>query len=466
MIKVPPLSPWLLAGTVLLQLFSSAAASAFTCHQGAPVPVGGGRSGIAIDNAWSGTTVTFDAIARGKTIYFGYYDADRWLTVAQLDPLSGVVCRSRLPSQFAGWDSHNSVALAFDGNGQLQVAANMHSSPLVYGAATSADSVSDMSLSPMIGRDEDKVTYPTFLNSPDGKLYFAYRSGMSGNGEWLVNVRNGQNWQRALNTPIFASTWSGSPTNAYPSAFRIAGDGYVHLAVVWRRSPDLATNYAVTYARTRDFVQWTDHNGRPVTPPLDPGNSDMIEATGENQGLLNSARVIVTPAGKPIVTYTRYGPDRKNVIVAASPSGGEWHRSIIATAGHQTIAAGGGTVPNLPSFGDLYFGGGAIASINVNFPGEPPRRIFFDTDTLNVVDAPKVVARPVAAAHPLSVSPPPGLADVRQNARPIRVDETGGKSVGSMIYFSQGINRDQIRECTPSQPTACDPPASPLIFVP
>ncbi len=465
MIKTLPLSRWLLVGTVLLQLTSSAHANVSTCAPGVAVPVGGGRNGIEIDNTWSGATVLFDAIARGKMIYFGYYDADRWLTVAELDPASGVVCRSRLPSQFGGWDSHNSVALAFDGNGQLQVAANMHASPLVYGAAASPDSIADISLSSMIGRDEEKATYPNFINGPDGKLYFAYRSGVSGNGAWFVNVRDGNKWQRALGTPIFSSTWDGSPTNAYPTVFRVFQDGYVHIAVIWRRTPDVASNYSITYARSRDFVHWEDHEGRPIRPPMDPGNSDVIEATGEGQGLVNLARVSVTTGGKPIVAYTRYGPDGKNSLFLASPSKDGWHRSIIATADQKTVITGVGTVPNLPAFGDPDVSRGTLGSIDIAFSGEPRKRIFFDTDTLNLVSPPEAQANPMTA-RPLNVSPPTGLAEVRRNSRGIRVDGVTGKFAGSIVYFSQGINRDQARECTSSEPTACNPPPSPLIFVP
>ncbi len=465
MIKSLPLSRWPVVVTVLVQLLSVTHAIASTCQQGTSLPLGGGRNGIEIDKAWSGATVIFDAIARGKMVYFGYYDADRWLTVAELDPHSGVVCRFRLASKFAGWDSHNGVALAFDGNGQLQVAANMHDSPLVYGEATIPDSIAGMSLSLMIGRDEDKVTYPNFMNSPDGKLYFAYRSGVSGNGEWLVNVRDGQTWRRALDNPIFTSTWNGSPTNAYPSTFRMSPGGYVHLAIVWRRAPDVASNYAITYARTRDFVHWEDHAGRPLTPPLDPDNSDMIEATGEDQGLVNSARVSVTAGGKPVVAYTRYGPNGRNSLVLASPSADGWRRSIVATAGQQTVIAGGGTVPNLPSFGDPVVSGGEVGSIDIAFPGERRKRVFFNTDTLSIVDPPQ--ARPIAAAAlPFEISPPPGLANVRKNSRGVRVDGSTTGLAGSIMYFSQGINRDQARKCTSAEPAACEPPPSPLIFVP
>ncbi|NTD86716.1 hypothetical protein [Agrobacterium tumefaciens] len=72
---------------------------------------------VLIDKAWSGATMTVDAISRGGKNYFGYYYADRWLTVAQLDRASGVVCRTRLSSQYSGWDSHNIIALVFAGSG-------------------------------------------------------------------------------------------------------------------------------------------------------------------------------------------------------------------------------------------------------------------------------------------------------------------------------------------------------------
>ncbi len=465
MLKTPRLKSLLLAGTFLLHSFSYSHAVTSVCAPGMTVPVGGSRNGIEIDKAWSGATVTFDAISREGKTYFGYYDADRWLTVAQLDRASGVVCRTRLSSQYSGWDSHNIIALAFDGNGQLQVAGNMHSSPLVYGAAASPDSIRDITLSPMIGRDEKKVTYPNFINGSNGKLYFTYRSGDSGNGEWVVNVRDGQKWKRALDGAIFSSDWDSSPTNAYPTPFRVFQDGYIHIAAVWRRTSDVASNYAITYSRTRDFIHWEDHNGQPIQPPMDPGNSDMIDATGEGKGLVNAARVGITTGRKPIVAYTKYGPDGKNSILIASPSRDGWRQSIIANAKQRTVIAGGGSVPNLPTIGDLYVYRRKFGRISVAFPGEKQKLIFFDTDTLNVVDGPKSEVKPVVA-RTIDISPPEGLADIRRNTRSVRVDGSAETTAGSIVYFSQGVNRDSPRKCTSTQPTACNPPPSPLIFIP
>ncbi|HEY0121001.1 MAG TPA: BNR-4 repeat-containing protein, partial [Rhizobium sp.] len=381
-------------------------------------------------------------------------------------PRLNMICRSRVPSRFGGWDSHKSVILAFDANGRLQVAGNMHDSPLVYAAADKPDDISAMILRPMIGRNESSVTYPIFMNSFDGALYFAYRSGVSGNGEWFTNVFRDSSWRRVSNTPLFSSAWGGRPTSAYPSAIRLSEDNYIHLAIVWRRTFDVSTNYAITYGRTSDFVHWTNHEGYPINLPLDPGNSDLIESPGVGSGLVNSARVNLAQDGTPIIAYTRYGSGGRNVLVLASPSGKGWHRSVVAVAARRTVMQGGGSVPDLPIFGDSTFYSGGIASIDVTFPGEARRRIFFNAENL-VTTAPPKTIKP-AKANLISLSPPPNLVDIREMTRNVRRSGTSDtkNSAGSIVYFSQGINRDQKRTCTPTQPTACDPPPSPLIFIP
>ncbi len=464
MTKASCVKPWLLAGTIIIHCVSHLHANDANCTPAAAIRTNDGRNGFEIDRAWSGATVAFDAISRDGKDYVGYYDADRWLTVARLDPASGIACRLRLPSQFAGWDGHNYITLAFDAGGHLQIAGNMHSSPLVYGSAQKPDSIEGLALAPMTGQDEERVTYPNFINAPDGTLYFIYRTGESGNGAWIINAHEGPTWKRALNKPVFSSVWDGKPTNAYPSPFRFFSDGYVHVAIVWRRTPDIASNYAITYARTRDFSHWEDHNGRSITPPLHPGNSDMVEMPGEGKGLINLPKVGVTESGRPIIAYTKYGADGKNSVILASPSQNRWHLSTVATAEQQTLVEGGGTIPNLPSFGDLYVDDGQTGYIDVAFPGEKRMKISFDVDTLEVVDARESEVR--STTRTAGPKMPLGLVDIQSNHRNVRVDGLPDKTAGRILYFSQGLNRDRARDCTRSQPTACNPQPSPLIVFP
>ena len=255
-----------------------------------------GREFIQIDNAWSGTRVPIQGLVKGSKVYIGYYDAERFLTVAEIDRAAGRVCRVRLPSQFDGWDNHNSVVLSFDAEGYLHVAGNMHGTALIYGRAGRADSLDGLKLRPMLGHDEAHVTYPTFLDDGSGRLLFLYRSGLGLGGPlpWLINRFDGVRWERLGDGPLFTDRFHGRSVFAYPSRFVRDERGVIHVAAVWRGSTDVATNFAVTYAKSRDLITWFDHSGRRIARPLSPDNMAMVELTGEKVGLLNSVQVFLT----------------------------------------------------------------------------------------------------------------------------------------------------------------------------
>jgi hypothetical protein len=452
----------------LMLIAGSAVFAAPVCEQAKTIPVSNGRSGFEIDKTWAGAVAAFDSISRGGKAYFGYYNADRWLSIAQLDLKTHEVCRLQLKSMFKGWDAHNIITLAFDQAGRIQIAGNMHASPLVYASATTPDSLSGITLRPMIGKDENQVTYPNFVNVTGGKLLFIYRVGEAGNGQWIVNISDGGKWRRLLNSPIFTSQWRGRPTSAYPSPIGTTQDGCVYQAIVWRRPPDVSANYAITYARTCDFVHWIDHLDQPIHLPIDPGNADMIEYTGEEKGLVNWQRISLAPGGTPVIAYTRYGDDGHNIVILASPDGTGWRRSIVAKASRQTIITGEGTLPTARFFDSPVFDNKGRGSINVTFPGESAKRVYFDAKTLAIVDAPSPMPAKTPTPTRLSISIPTDLVDGQMMVHSVRVGDVsaGNRSVGAIYYFGQGFNRDQARPCTTQQPKACNPPPAPLIFVP
>lgn len=424
---------------------------------------------VMIGSHWSGARVNVDGIVKGSNIFVGYYDSDRWLTVAEIAREDNRICTVRVASRFAGWDSHNSVVLALDQEQRLHVAGNMHASPLVYARAEQPLSLEGLQLRPMIGRDEERVTYPTFLTAGDGALLFLYRSGGSGEGAWYVNRFNGDSWARIMEEPLFASRWGDKSVSAYPSAFVTGADGWFHVAIVWRRTPDAATNVAVSYARTRDFKTWSGHDGRAVNLPIDPGAADLVQHTGENAGLLNSAQVFIDPSGKPVIAYTKYGDDGRNVIVAARPANDRWNVVIVGTAASQTRLEGVGSLPAVPRFRNLVFDSARrIATIDMGFPGEPTRRYPLDYETLlphgPAVDIPPLLSAAERKRLPVVTgleSPVESLVPVERAG-----DPPGAPPVGVLRYVTQATNRDIPRECRAEAPRACDPPPSPLTFVP
>ncbi len=312
---------------MLLLAFAPSAAAASECAK--IERASSEREFIVIGKAWSGARVTFDGVVRKGKVYIGYYDEQRYLTVAEIDKAAGKVCRTRLASQFGGWDDHNAIALAFDQDGHLHVSGNMHATSLVYGRTTKNAELDSLAFQPMVGRDEARVTYPTFLHDASGRLLFLYRSGGSGDGAWFANRFDGGKWERLSNEPLFTNRYRNEKVSAYPSPIVRDAKGVLHVAVVWRANPNAASNFAVSYAMSRDLLTWTDRSGQPISLPLSPGNMETVEATGQNACLLNSAKIFFDASGNPIVGYTRYDGDT-NVVILARPGQTSWSKTIVA----------------------------------------------------------------------------------------------------------------------------------------
>jgi hypothetical protein len=105
-----------------------------------------------------------------------------------------------------GWDSHNSVVMAIDSAGQIHLAGNMHDNGLTYYRTREPAAIATFEqVAAMTGRDEDRCTYPLFMTLADSRLVFRYRSGQSGNGDWIMNVFDTatQTWRRHIDTPLF-----------------------------------------------------------------------------------------------------------------------------------------------------------------------------------------------------------------------------------------------------------------------
>ncbi len=457
--------PLLFAGAALVTSCSSPAMSSDLCEPAPRTQAGGA---LPIGRVWSGVQVAFgSALSKDGVLVAAFYDADRYLTLATYDPGSGRICRKRLPSRFAGWDAHNALVVAIDDEDRLHVAGNMHASPLVY-ATGPLDDLDAVALRPMLGRNEASATYPQFLRDGAGNLLFLYRDGMSGNGLWMLNAwRDGQ-WRRV--GQLFAGRDDDGPVSAYPTKFVADDDGRFHVAVVWRRTPDVATNFALTYASTRDFQHW-DVGGRTVNGPLSPKTMEMIDAPGVGQGLVNNAQLTLSPSGRPVVLFTKYVEGGKSGVVAAARDDGRWRTRTIVTGTEALKVSGGGSMPGLPIF--RFAETRRDGSIHVSAViGKQQSELLLDPTRL--VAAPwrsdpnpgpvKRARVPNPAA--LGLTPPAGMEKVGVQSAMVRRNGVDGAVAGELRWIAQGVNQDQPRACKPSAPVACKPPASPLIWVP
>lgn len=415
-----------------------------------PAPRPDPQAIVDVDKVWAGARVDFAAIHDGKRYVVGYYDQERWLTIANIDANSHEVLRQKLPSRFGGWDSHNSVALAVDRNGLLHVAANMHAEQLNY--FRSAAPGQPLARVSMTTSDDDLVTYPQFVTTSDGDLLFFYRAGRSGNGTWKVNRWDGQRWTGLSREPFLSDRGFGRSVSGYPSRFAVAADGYIHLAIVWRLTTDAATNVRLSYAKTRDFVRWFDSQNRPLKFPLSAEATETVLHTGPNAGLLNNAKVSLDPRGRPVIVFTRQDAAGRNTVELAIADGGQWRFVLAETSERGVDVKGTGSLPNTVALSEVDFSRPDRPAMYYRFPGTAGVRDVLDPATLAPACIEKVASEVTAklADRPIPTMRPQALTIDRE---------------ATLVWSAQPANQDRAPPCTEVAPLACKPPPSTLKLV-
>ena len=314
---------------------------------------------IDVAPVWAGHPVGFALLTAKDRQYVAFYDADRHLTVAarslaekrweffrlpsaQPDPPRG----PKQTSAVLGWDSHNYVVMAIDSAGQIHLAGNMHDNGLTYYRTREPTAIATFEqVATMTGRDEDRCTYPLFMTLADGRLVFRYRSGQSGNGNWIVNVFDTatQTWRRHIDTPLFDGQ---GKRNAYPLTPMLGPDGFYHVSWVWRETPDCSMNHDLCYARTRDFIHWETAAGDKLNLPLTlstPGVTvDPVPVKG---GILNgNGRIGFDSKHRPVLTYPKYDADGNSQAYLARFEKGRWRIAPLTTWDHRHEFSGAGTL--------------------------------------------------------------------------------------------------------------------------
>lgn len=249
------------------------------------------KKSISIADVWSGHPVSFDVLTTNDAQFVAYYNTGRVMCVARRSLQGEVWETTRLPSK-VGWDSHNSIVLAVDGDGFLHVSGNMHVNPLVYFRSSKPNNIETFEQHSMVGRDEERVTYPVFFKNDIGELYFQYREGSSGDGITYINKYDVESkmWTRILDHGLFDGE---GETNAYPSQPIKGPDGYFHYLWVWRLNPIANTNHNLSYMRTADFKNFENISGEKIEIPVLYRERRVIaDPVGPWNGLMNSSKLL------------------------------------------------------------------------------------------------------------------------------------------------------------------------------
>lgn len=428
-----------------------------------PAFVPGVRARHALDQAWSGVGVLFDALADDRNLFVGYYNAERLLSVAAFDRTARSWSRKVLPNRFEGWDNHNAIALALDAKGQVHVAGNMHATPLVYARTAEPRRIDSLQLvNRMVGRDEAKTTYPTWVVLPDGGLAFLYRTGSSGAGQHVINTLADGEWRRRGEAPLFGQAEAGS--SAYPTDPVRGPDGMMHMAWVWRRTADAHTNYQVAYASSPDLVRWQDAAGRPIVLPLRPGASGAIDSVPERGGLANQVTLGFDAKGRPVVSYLKYDAGGATQLFQARPdAAGAWQIVQASDWQDRWELEGRGTVQALIRLESAVAPDGTGALVQGVRHWKAGRfEYVLDDATL----------RPTAMRPPRRLLPwaltQPQTKEAGFFALAIPARKAGGGNAAPEFvvrWEAQQSDRDRKPACTAERPRACDPPPMPLVVL-
>ncbi|MDA3874934.1 MAG: BNR-4 repeat-containing protein, partial [Kiritimatiellae bacterium] len=170
------------------------------------------------------------------------------------------------------------------------------------------------------GSTLDRVTYPMFFTTPEGKLQFTFRDGSSGAGDWYLYEYTSGAWQNL--GMLFSRSGNfqgGADRCAYPNTMRYDSSGRLHVSWTWRETTDLITNHDLGYAYSDDRGRtWKNNDGTTIAT-LDgssgSSNAISINSIGHvvypmpiNWGIMNQTTQFIDSQGRVHIIYWR-NPD-------------------------------------------------------------------------------------------------------------------------------------------------------------
>ncbi len=280
------------------------------------------------DNAFSGSSVNVlsgvkqTLYTHQNTQYTGFYNKDAYLVIAKrkLDSQNWQLHTTEFTGNVN--DAHNHISLVVDGEGYLHVSWDHHNNPLNYAKSKQPGSLK-LIRSNMLGQQEKSVTYPQFYALSNGDILFQYRDGGSGRGTLVMNQYDvkQQKWQR-LHTALI----DGEGQRSAYWDMTVDQNDVLHLAWIWRETPDVATNHDLMYAQSVDQGKtWQTISGQTYQLPIRLNNSDVIKKIDQNHKLMNPPFITADESSLPYITsYWADSPTQAPAFNVVRFNGKQW----------------------------------------------------------------------------------------------------------------------------------------------
>jgi hypothetical protein len=397
---------------------------------------------LHVSPVWAGHPVGFDLLTHGDRQFVAFYDDQRRMTVAARRLGSEAWTYARLPTS-VGWDSHNYVTMAVDAEGQIHLSGNMHCVPLIYfRTARPLDIDSFQKVEAMVGRNEEKCTYPYFIRGAQGELIFRYRDGKSGNGVEYYNVYDpgARTWRRLIEGPL---TDGQGRMNAYPHGPVQDRDGVFHLCWVWRDTPDCSTNHDLSYARSRDLVRWESSRGRAFDLPITVETGEVVDPVPPQGGIINGNAILgFDSRNRPILTYHKYDASGHTQVYNARLEADGWRIYQTSDWTFRWAFSGGGAIVFEVRLGGVRVEADGGLSLSYWNAQEGPGIWRLDEATL----------RPVGAYPSRPDDLPPEMLRVESEYPGMEVQtcrDSGPGTHHALRWETLGYHRDRAREQAP-----------------
>jgi len=303
------------------------------------VPAGEGFSQTSVNTAvFRGSSLA----THGDYQYISYYDKDGYVVLGKrkLGNKKWTLQRTQYKGNIN--DGHNVISIGVDGEGYIHASFDHHGSPIHYAKSVEPGSLQLGPMQPMVGKDEDDVTYPEFYVMPDGDLIFAYRSGASGRGNLVLNRydTSSRKWSRIHDVLIDGE----NARNAYWQMF-VDPNGVMHLSWVWRETWLVETNHDLCYARSLDGGKtWERSDGTKYQLPITLASAETAWEIPQKSELINQTSMTADSNGHPyIATYWRDQDSNVPQYRLVWHDGKKWNMNIVGRRHTPFSLSGGGT---------------------------------------------------------------------------------------------------------------------------
>lgn len=301
--------------------------------------VGDGYSATSVNTAvFRGSSLA----THGEMQYVSYYDPEGFLTLGKrkLGSDNWTLHKTQYKGNIK--DAHNVISIGVDGEGYLHVSFDHHGHPLHYAKSIAPGSLELGDMEPMIGNDENDVTYPEFYTMPDGDMIFAYRSGASGRGNLVMNRYSVEEkkWNRIHDILIDGE----GKRNAYWQMYADP-QGTLHLSWVWRETWLVETNHDLCYARSKDGGRtWQRSDGTDYQLPITMETAEIAWEIPQKSELINQTSMTADASGNPfIATYCRDQDSEVPQYRLVWHDGKKWQMSSVGNRATPFSLSGGGT---------------------------------------------------------------------------------------------------------------------------